>query len=29
MIDVKNIEGNVVTSSMHDKIWLFYGPPGT
>lgn len=29
MVDVKNIEGNVVTSSMHDKIWLFYGPPGT
>jgi DNA polymerase III delta prime subunit len=29
MIDVKNITGNVVTSSMHDKIWLFYGPPGT
>jgi DNA polymerase III delta prime subunit len=29
MIDIKNIEGNVVTSSMHDKIWLFYGPPGT
>jgi len=29
MIDVKNLEGNVVTSSMHDKIWLFYGPPGT
>jgi DNA polymerase III delta prime subunit len=29
MIDIKNLEGNVVTSSMHDKIWLFYGPPGT
>ena len=29
MIDLKTLEGNVVTSSMHDKIWLFYGPPGT
>ena len=29
MIDIKKLEGNVVTSSMHDKIWLFYGPPGT
>lgn len=29
MIDVLKITGNVVTSSMHDKIWLFYGPPGT
>lgn len=29
MIDILNLEGNVVTSSMHDKIWLFYGPPGT
>ena len=29
MIDIKNIEPNVVTASMHDKIWLFYGPPGT
>lgn len=29
MIDIKNISGNVVTSAMNDKIWLFYGPPGT
>lgn len=29
MIDIKNIEKNIVSSSMHDKIWLFYGPPGT
>ena len=29
MINIKNIQGNVVTSSMFDKIWLFYGPPGT
>ena len=29
MVNIKNIKGNVVTSSMHDKIWLFYGPPGT
>lgn len=29
MIDVLKITENVVTSSMHDKIWLFYGPPGT
>jgi DNA polymerase III delta prime subunit len=29
MVDILKLEGNVVTSSMHDKIWLFYGPPGT
>ena len=29
MVDILNLEGNVVTSSMHDKIWLLYGPPGT
>lgn len=29
MIDLKSLQGNVVTNSMHDKIWLFYGPPGT
>lgn len=28
-MDILKIEENVVTSSMHDKIWLFYGPPGT
>lgn len=29
MVDILKLEGNVVTSSMQDKIWLFYGPPGT
>ena len=29
MVDIKKIERNVVTNSMFDKIWLFYGPPGT
>lgn len=29
MLDIRNIPGNVVTSSMYDKIWLFYGLPGT
>lgn len=29
MMDILNLEGNVVTSAMTDKIWLFYGPPGT
>ena len=29
MVDILKLEGNVVTSAMTDKIWLFYGPPGT
>lgn len=29
MADILTLTGNVVTSSMHDKIWLLYGPPGT
>jgi DNA polymerase III delta prime subunit len=29
MADLKNLQPHVVTSSPQDKIWLFYGPPGT
>ena len=29
MIDIKNIKPNIVTSSIYDKIWLYYGRPGT
>ena len=29
MVDITKIKGNVVTNSMYDKIWLFYGPPGS
>lgn len=29
MVDVKTLTGNVVTSSIHDKVILAYGPPGT
>jgi DNA polymerase III delta prime subunit len=29
MADLKSLKPHVVTSSPQDKIWLFYGPPGT
>lgn len=29
MNDITKLTGNVVTSSMLDKIWLFHGAPGT
>ena len=29
MADILTLKGNVVNSSMLDKVWLFYGPPGT
>lgn len=29
MADLKEIRPHVVNSSIQDKIWLFYGPPGT
>lgn len=28
-MDITKLTGNVVTSSMLDKVWLFYGAPGT
>lgn len=28
-MDITKIKGNVVTTSMLDKVWLFYGAPGT
>ena len=28
-MDITKLTGNVVTTSMLDKVWLFYGAPGT